>query len=85
MEVGGIDELLEIRAFLHGKGIETREGRKGPGCNVEVSFDDPDGYHVELYCNMDQIGPENRTRPSSQFQRTNSIEEARDHPVPSSW
>ncbi len=48
MEVGSIDELLEIRAFLHGRGIETREGRKGPGCNIEVSFDDPDGYHVEL-------------------------------------
>ena len=85
MEVGGIDELFEIRDFLHRKGIETREGRKGPGCNIEVSFDDPDGYHVELYCSMDQIGPENRTRPPEQFNRTNSLEEARDHPVPTTW
>jgi catechol 2,3-dioxygenase-like lactoylglutathione lyase family enzyme len=85
MEVGSIDELFEIRAFLHRKGIETREGRKGPGCNVEVSFDDPDGYHVELYTNMDQVGPDNRTRPAEQFSRTNSLEEARDNPVPTSW
>jgi len=85
MEVGGIDELLEIREFLHAKGIKTREGRKGAGCNVEVSFDDPDGYHVELYCNMDQVGPDNRTRPAEQFSRTETLEEARDNPVPASW
>jgi len=85
MEVGSIDELFEIRAFLNRKGIETREGRKGPGCNIEVSFDDPDGYHVELYTNMDQVGPDNRTRPPEQFNRTNSLEEARDNPIPPTW
>ena len=85
MEVGGIDELFAIRDFLHRKGIKTREGRKGPGCNIEVSFDDPDGYHVELYCNMDQVGRDNRTRPPEQFHRVDSLEEARDYPVPPTW
>ena len=85
MEVGSIDELFEIRAFLQRKRIATREGRKGPGCNIEVSFDDPDGYHVELYCNMDQIGPNNRVRPTEQFRRVSSLEEARDNPLPATW
>ena len=86
MEVGSLDELFEIRDFLARKGIEVRgQGRKGPGCNVDVSFDDPDGYHIELYWNMDQIGPENRTRPPEQFRRVNTLEEARDKPVPASW
>ena len=85
MQVGSIDELFEIRAFLQRKGIETREGRKGPGCNIEVSFDDPDGYHVELYCNMDQIGSDNHTRPAEQWRRTNTLEEARANPVPANW
>ena len=85
MQVGSIDELFEIRAFLQRKGIETREGRKGRGCNIEVSFDDPDGYHVELYCNMDQIGPNNRARPADQWRRAKSLEEARDNPLPVTW
>jgi catechol 2,3-dioxygenase-like lactoylglutathione lyase family enzyme len=85
MQVGSIDELFEIRAFLQRKGIQTREGRKGPGCNIEVSFDDPDGYHVELYCNMDQIGSDNHTRPAEQWRRTETLEEARANPVPANW
>lgn len=86
MEVSSLDELFEIREFLKQKGVKVRgEGRKGAGCNIGVEFDDPDGYHLELYCNMDQIGPNNRTRPQEQFRRTNSLEETRDHPLPATW
>ena len=86
MEVASVDELLEIREFMKTKGVPIRgEGRKGAGCNIGLEFDDPDGYHLELYCNMDQIGPGNRTRPPEQFRRTNSLEEARDNPVPATW
>lgn len=86
MEVGGIDELFEIREFLKRKGVPiTFEGRKGAGCNIGVEFDDPDGYKIELYCSMDQIGPDNRTRPPEQFRRAKSLEEARDNPVPPTW
>lgn len=86
MEVASLDELFEIREFLKAKGISiTGEGRKGPGSNVELSFRDPDGYAVELYCNMDQIGRNNRARPASQWQRVSSLEEARDNPLPATW
>ncbi len=86
MQVGSLEELFEIRDFLTRKGIEVRgEGRKGAGCNIDVSFDDPDGYHIELYWNMDQVGPDNRTRPPEQFRRVSTLEEARDNPVPPTW
>lgn len=86
MEVASLDELFEIREFLRAKGVPiTGEGRKGPGCNIELSFRDPDGYALELYCSMDQIGPNNRARPASQWRRVNSLEEARDNPLPATW
>ena len=86
MEVASLDELFEIRDFLRAKGVTiTSEGRKGPGSNVDVSFLDPDGYHLELYCGMDQVGPSNRSRPASQWHRVKTLEEARDHPLPATW
>ena len=86
MEVAGLDELFEVREFLRTKGVTiTAEGRKGPGSNVELSFKDPDGYNLELYCNMDQVGPNNRARPSTQWRRVSSLEEARDNPLPATW
>lgn len=86
MEVSSIDELFEIREFLKRKGVPvTSEGRKGAGCNISVEFRDPDGYHLELYCNMDQIGPGNRVRPRDQWHRVKSLEEARDNPLPATW
>jgi catechol 2,3-dioxygenase-like lactoylglutathione lyase family enzyme len=86
LEVGHIDELFAIREFLKAKGVAIRnEGRRGAGCNIDVSFDDPDGYHLELYCNMDQVGDGRRPRPADQFRRAATLEEARDNPVPASW
>src|SRR4051794_154746 len=86
LEVGHIDELFEIREYLKSKGVPIRsEGRKSAGCNIDVSFDDPDGYHLELYCNMDQVGDGRRPRPASQFHPAKTLEEARDNPVPACW
>src|SRR5438552_11998407 len=86
MEVGHIDELFAVRDFLKQRGVPVRsEGRKGPGCNIDVSFEDPDGYHLELYCNMDQVGNGGRSRPPEQFHRASTLEEARDNPVPACW
>jgi catechol 2,3-dioxygenase-like lactoylglutathione lyase family enzyme len=86
LEVGHIDELFAVREFLTRKGIPIRsEGRKGAGCNIDVSFDDPDGYHIELYCNMDQVGNGSRPRPTEQFRRASTLEEARDNPVAANW
>jgi catechol 2,3-dioxygenase-like lactoylglutathione lyase family enzyme len=86
MEVSSLDELFEIREFLKAKGVKiVGEGRKGPGCNIGVELHDPDGYTVELYCNMDQIGPNNRSRPADQWRRAKTLEEARDNPLSVTW
>jgi catechol 2,3-dioxygenase-like lactoylglutathione lyase family enzyme len=86
MEVTNLDELFEIRDFLKRKGVTiTSEGRNGPGSNISLEFLDPDGYQLELYCNMDQIGRDNRARPADQWHRVKSLEAARDHPLPATW
>ncbi len=86
MEVASLDELFEIRDFLKQEGvIIVAEGRRGPGCNTGVEFLDPDGYMIELYCNMDQIGPNNRSRPADQWRRAKTLEEARDNPVSATY
>jgi catechol 2,3-dioxygenase-like lactoylglutathione lyase family enzyme len=86
MEVGSLDELFAIREFLKRKGVAiTFEGRKGAGSNVGVEFRDPDGYQLELYWNMDQLGPTDRSRPAEQWNRVKTLEDARDQPLPETW
>ena len=86
LEVANLDELFEIREFLKRKGVKiTFEGRNGAGSNIGVEFLDPDGYQLELYCTMDQIGRDNRARPADQWHRVKSLEDARDHPLPATW
>ncbi len=86
MEIGSLDELFAIREYLKRKGVPiTFEGRKGAGSNVGVEFLDPDGYQLELYWNMDQLGPTDRARPAEQWNRVKSLEDARDQPLPPDW
>lgn len=86
LEVENVAALIEARNYLRDRGVEiVWEGRKGAGCNIGVTFLDPDGYEFELYCNMDQVGEGGRTRPPSQFRRADSVEEAIAKPLPKSW
>ncbi|MDP6558754.1 MAG: VOC family protein [Candidatus Binatia bacterium] len=81
--VGSVAELLKIRDFLKQNGVKIHfEGRRGPGCNVGVEFTDPDGLKIEIYAAMDQIGWENKARPSDHWSRAKSLEEAVENPVP---
>ena len=82
MAVGTLEELFEIRDYLKAQGLLTSEGRRGPGGNTEVHLLDPDGYNLEFYWNMDQIAPGAPSRPASQWHRVNTLEEARDNPLP---
>jgi catechol 2,3-dioxygenase len=83
MEVGSIDELYAARDFLRERGIPlTYEGRRGPGGNIGLEFKDPDGYVFEIYCDMDQIGDDGKSRPADQFRRARSLEEAVANPLP---
>jgi len=86
MEVATLDELFDIRDFLRQMNVPiTFEGHRGAGCNTGVEFQDPDGYSIELYCGMDQVGANNRSRPAEQWRRAGTLEEARDTPITVTW
>jgi catechol 2,3-dioxygenase-like lactoylglutathione lyase family enzyme len=83
MEVASVDILLEARDFLKERGVPiTFEGRKGPGGNIGLEFEDPDGYGFEIYVDMDQLETNGKSRPSDQWNRVGSIEEALAKPLP---
>ena len=63
----------------------TFEGRKGAGCNTSINFLDPDGFEFEIYCEMDQVGPDNRLRPASLYRPADPLEEAIANPVVKDW
>jgi catechol 2,3-dioxygenase-like lactoylglutathione lyase family enzyme len=83
LEVESVAQLFKIREFLRAKGVKLKyEGRKGPGCNTGVEFFDPDGFTIELYAAMDQIGWDGKSRPASEWRRAKTLEEAVENPVP---
>jgi len=83
LEVGTVSELFKIRDFLRAKGVPiVYEGRRGPGGNPGVEFRDPDGFNIELYASMDQIGLDGKSRPADQWSRAKSLEEATANPLP---
>ena len=86
LEVEDMDTLFRVRDWLRQNNVTiTDEGRKGAGSNPGVEFLDPDGYTLELYAKMDQIGPDGRSRPKEQWRRAKSLEEAVANPLPTSW
>ncbi len=82
-EVASVSELFRIRDFLRSKGVEIfYEGRRGPGGNPGVEFYDPDGYQIEIYAAMDQIGSDGKSRPANEWKRATTLEEAVANPLP---
>ena len=85
-EVDGIETLKKAKAYFKANGIPVVfEGRKGAGCNISINFLDPDGYEFEIYCDMDQIGPDGRLRPPELFKPRNPLEDAIEDPVQKTW
>jgi catechol 2,3-dioxygenase len=85
-EVDDVEMLKKAKAYLNANGIPiVFEGRKGAGCNISINFLDPDGYEFEIYCEMDQIGPDGRLRPESMFRPRNPLEDAIANPVEKKW
>ncbi|SRR5713226_2151946 len=83
LEVSSVSELFKIRDFLRAKGVPIiYEGRRGPGGNPGVEFRDPDGFNIELYASMDQIGSDGKSRPADQWSRAKTLEEAVANPLP---
>ena len=64
-ELGSLAEIEAAVPFLKEKGVEIVRGigKHGPGENVFLVFRDPDGNHVEFYCDMVQITPERPYQP----------------------
>ncbi len=83
LEVATVSELFKIREFLKAKGVTIfYEGRRGPGGNPGVEFYDPDGYKIEIYAAMDQIGTDGKSRPANEWSRATTLEEALGNPLP---
>ena len=83
LEVPTVSELFKIREFLKSKGVEIfYEGRRGPGGNPGLEFYDPDGFKIEIYSAMDQIGTEGKSRPANEWKRATTLEEAVENPLP---
>ena len=86
MQVESLEELFEFRAYLQERGIPiVWEGRRAMGAHTSVEFLDPDGYHLELYYDMDQIAPGGSSRPGDARGRLNTLEKSRDNPKPKTW
>ena len=83
MEVESVETLFKIRDWLRQHNVTIKfEGRKGPGANAGVEFLDPDGYTIELYADMEQVGWDGKSRPSELWRRVKSLEDAVRIPVP---
>ena len=85
LQVASVSELFKIRDFLRAKNVKIiYEGRRGPGGNPGVEFVDPDGFNIEIYASMDQIGSDGKSRPASEWSRAKTLEEAVENPLPGS-
>ena len=81
-----VDILFKARDFLEKNDIPVVfQGRKGAGSNIALHFLDPDGYEFEIYCGLDQIDETGRSRPSEQYRRVSSLEDAVANPLPKTW
>ena len=85
LEVENVEALLAAREYLTRNNVPiVFEGRKGAGSNYGLNFLDPDGNQFELYCEMDQLGASG-ARPSSQWRRAKTLEEAIAKPLSKTW
>jgi catechol 2,3-dioxygenase len=69
-EVDRLDDLRQKAAELRALGIEViGPQQRGPGMDKTIDFPDPDGNTIQFYCDMDQTGWDDRSRPPEQWQR----------------
>lgn len=82
-EVATLDEVFRARKHLREHGAEiTFEGRRRAGVQIAVEFKDPDGHWLEIYWGLDQVGPDGRVRPASEWRWLHSLEDAVAHAPP---
>lgn len=82
-EVGSLDEVFRARKHLREYGATiTFEGRRRAGCQIAIEFLDPDGYNLEIYWSIDQIGTGGDARPATQWRGARTLEDAVANPPP---
>jgi catechol 2,3-dioxygenase-like lactoylglutathione lyase family enzyme len=71
LEVDSLEDLRKMKRFLEDKGVKVLGPirQRGPGSDKTIDFLDPDGNTVQLFCDMDQIGWDGKSRPKEQWQR----------------
>jgi len=73
-EVDRLDDLRQKAAELRAQGIEViGPQQRGPGMDKTIDFSDPDGNTIQFYCDMDQTGWDDRSRPAEQWRRQPSV------------
>jgi catechol 2,3-dioxygenase len=81
-EVATVGEVFRARDWLRTNGVPlVFEGRRRAGCQIAVEFRDPDGNHLEIYWNIDQIGTNGAVRPASEWRPARTLEDAVANPV----
>jgi hypothetical protein len=65
--VGSLQDVGNAIEWFHEMGVEIqRSGRDMPGSNWHTYLYDPDGYCLQLYYYMEQVGWDGRPRPKEQ-------------------
>ncbi|MBK20170.1 MAG: hypothetical protein CMM52_15165 [Rhodospirillaceae bacterium] len=76
-QVESLDEVFKARSHLEQHDVHIEfSGRRRAGCQVAVEFRDPDGHFLEIYCLLDQVGPDEEARPASEWTPVASLEDA---------
>jgi len=73
-EVDRLDDLRQKAAEVRALGIAVSgPQQRGPGMDKTIDFSDPDGNTIQFYCDMDQTGWDNRSRPANQWRRQDHV------------
>jgi catechol 2,3-dioxygenase len=81
-EVATLDEVFRARQHLRAHKVPILfEGRRRAGAQIAIEFHDPDGYHLEIYWGIDQIGTDGHVRPASEWRGAKTLEDAVANPV----
>ena len=81
-EVGSVDEVFRAREWLADRAVPIHfEGRRRAGCQIAIELKDPDGNHLEIYWDIDQVGTEGAVRPAAEWRPAKTLEEAIADPV----
>ena len=70
-EVDREEDLRRALKFLKEKGVTIVSGlrQRGPGGDKTIDFLDPDGNNIQLFCEMDQIGWNDVSKPKETWVR----------------